>query len=116
MYGKSNPRAVVVSMRAEATDSRQESLVLRPYVDFLMNDEIEDLYNLARHAGIQIGGGNLADTVLSHYRLADDRYDVGRALDDFASRPPLQEIKRRPIIAQRSPEVTTTIRFSRERT
>ena len=83
MYGKSNPRVVVVSTRARATDSRQESLILTAYVDFLMNDDIEGLYNLARHAGIQLGEGNLASTVLSHYRLSDGRYDVDRALESI---------------------------------
>ena len=92
MYGKSNLQVMVVSTRAAVTDSRRESLILRPYVDFLMNDDIEGLYDLARHAGIQLSGGNLAGTVLSHYRLGDGRYDVDRALEDFASRPPLQKI------------------------
>jgi len=92
MNWTSNQGVTVVSTRAAATVSQQEALILRPYVDFLMNDDIDGLYNLARHSGIGLGGGNLAGTVLSHYRLGDGRYDVDRALEDFASRPPLQKI------------------------
>lgn len=82
----------VVPTRAAATVSQQEALILRPYVDFLMNDDIEGLYNLARHSGIELGEGNLAGTVLSHYRLADGRYDIDRASEDFASQPLLPGI------------------------
>ena len=83
MNGKSGPAPTV---------SRQEALILRPYVDFLLSDDIEGLCNLARHSGIELGGGNLGDTVLSHYRLGDGRYDVDRALEDFATRPLLPKI------------------------
>ena len=92
MNWTSNRRVTVVPTRAPATVSQQEAFILRPYVDFLMNDDVEGLYNLARHAGIQLGGGSLAGTVLSHYRLGDGRYDIDRASEDFASRPLLPEI------------------------
>ena len=85
------PSGAGVPTRAAATVSQQEALILRPYVDFLMNDDVEGLYNLARHSGIELGG-DLAGTVLNHYRLGDGRYDIERALEDFASRPLLPEI------------------------
>jgi hypothetical protein len=73
-----------------STVHQQEALILKPYVDFLKNDDIRGLHNLAQHVGIHLGR-NLARAVLDHYRLDEGKYDVDRAAKDFASRPPLPE-------------------------
>ena len=83
--------SVAESSRVTLTTAQQEALILRPYVDFLMNDDIKGLFNLAQHAGINIRS-SIADAVLGHYRLGDGKYDVDRAAEDFASRPPPPEI------------------------
>lgn len=84
---------VAESKGATSTVHQQEALILRPYVDFLKNDDIRGLHNLAQHAGIHLGR-NLARAVLDHYWLGEGKYDVDRAAKDFASRPPLPETTR----------------------
>jgi hypothetical protein len=83
--------SVAQSSRDTLTTAQQEALILTPYVDFLMNDDIKGLFNLAQHAGISIRS-SIAAAVLGHYRLGDGKYDVDRAAEDFASRPPPPEI------------------------
>jgi hypothetical protein len=74
----------------EPTVAEQEGEILSVYVDMIENDNLDDVFDLARHASIDISRGDPLQAVLRHYWLGSDRgYDVKRAIEDFASWPPI---------------------------
>ena len=68
--------------------TKQEADILAVYVDMIENEHYDDFFDLARHAGIDIRRGDPVQQILKHYWLGGGKYDVRRAIEDFASWPP----------------------------
>jgi hypothetical protein len=67
----------------------QEDSILAVYVDMIEHDDFDGMFDLMRHAGIA-PRPDPTTAILRHYWLGLDRgYDVNRAIEDFASWPPI---------------------------
>ena len=69
--------------------AEQEAHILAVYADMLDHDDFDGFFDLARHAGIDMHRGDPIQQILKHYWLGGGRYDVKRAIEDFASWPPI---------------------------
>jgi hypothetical protein len=69
--------------------AEQEDKILAVYADMIEHDDLDGMFDLMRHAGIALRPDPIT-AILRHYWLGFDRgYDVKRAIDDFASWPPI---------------------------
>jgi hypothetical protein len=86
------PKSATPKVRARTkwlSLGEQEDSILAVYVDMIENDDIDGMFNLMRHAGIAMRP-DPTTAILRHYWLGIDRgYDVKRAIEDFASWPPI---------------------------
>jgi hypothetical protein len=69
--------------------AEQENSILAVYADMVEHDNLDGMFDLMRHAGIALRP-DPTTAILRHYWLGFDRgYDVKRAIEDFASWPPI---------------------------
>ena len=69
--------------------AEQEADILAVYADMLDYDDFDGFFDLARHAGIDMRRGDPIQQILKHYWLGSGKYEVRRAIEDFASWPPI---------------------------
>lgn len=86
------PKSATSKVRARTNRlsiGEQENSILAVYADMIENDDIDGMFDLMRHAGIVLRP-DPTTAILRHYWLGFDRgYDVKRAIEDFASWPPI---------------------------
>jgi hypothetical protein len=69
--------------------AEQEDSILAVYADMIEHNDIDGMFDLMRHAGIALRP-DPTTAILRHYWLGTDRgYNVIRAIEDFASWPPI---------------------------
>lgn len=69
--------------------AEQEDSILAVYVDMIEHDDLDGMFDLMRHAGIALRPDPVT-AILRHYWRGFDRgYNVKRAIEDFASWPPI---------------------------
>jgi hypothetical protein len=96
------PKSATPKVRARTkrlSIGEQENSILAVYADTIENDDLDGMFDLMRHTGIA-PRPDPTTAILRHYWLGFDRgYDVSRAIEDFASWPPIfarcDELRRR---------------------
>jgi hypothetical protein len=110
MAGPKSARPKVRARTNRLSIEEQENSILAVYADMIENDDFDGMFDLMRHAGIALRP-DPTTAILRHYWLGMDRgYDVNRAIEDFASWPPIvarcEELRR----AQRARRTGTATR------